>query len=205
MSGLFFAFTALAQQPGVPGRFDYYVLSLSWSPTWCATEGGRRDGEQCGGARHYGFVVHGLWPQYAGGGYPAECGVPAPLPPKLVEDMLPLMPSRKLIEHEWKRHGSCGGLPPTEYFAETRRARAKVQVPAALAAPERTLTLSVEEIERQFIAANPGLTADAVSVVCRRREVAEVRICLGRDLGFRPCARDVRDRCGPSAVLPALR
>ncbi len=24
------------------GDFDYYVLALSWSPTWCALEGDRR-------------------------------------------------------------------------------------------------------------------------------------------------------------------
>lgn len=28
------------------GRFDYYVLALSWSPSWCAAEGDSSDAEQ---------------------------------------------------------------------------------------------------------------------------------------------------------------
>ena len=44
------------------GTFDYYLLSLSWSPTYCADlREGRRD-PQCDG-RPYAFVLHGLWPQ----------------------------------------------------------------------------------------------------------------------------------------------
>jgi len=48
--------------------FDYYVLALSWSPSFCATH---RDPHQCSGDA--GFVLHGLWPQYQGKGYPADC------------------------------------------------------------------------------------------------------------------------------------
>jgi ribonuclease T2 len=47
-----------------PGQFDYYVLSLSWSPSFCEASGerGAPPQQQCG-ARAYSFVVHGLWPQ----------------------------------------------------------------------------------------------------------------------------------------------
>ena len=47
-----------------PGIFDYYVLALSWSPTYCATTGDARGDEQCAPRRNYAFVVHGLWPQF---------------------------------------------------------------------------------------------------------------------------------------------
>lgn len=50
----------------VAGVFDYYVLSLSWSPTFCLTH---QNDSQCSG-KGYGFVLHGLWPQYARGGWP---------------------------------------------------------------------------------------------------------------------------------------
>jgi ribonuclease I len=46
------------------GRFDFFVLSLSWSPQFCSTPAGRKSSMQCGGSRAYGFVLHGLWPQY---------------------------------------------------------------------------------------------------------------------------------------------
>src|SRR5580704_5376656 len=59
-----------------PGEFDYYVLSLSWSPSFCEEaqergNGGRSQQQQCGG-RPFSFVVHGLWPQYERG-YPEYC------------------------------------------------------------------------------------------------------------------------------------
>src|SRR3979411_349189 len=67
--GVATAGTASAQdrRQNAPGEFDFYVLSLSWSPSFCeeAAErgGGGRSQVQCGG-RPYSFVVHGLWPQY---------------------------------------------------------------------------------------------------------------------------------------------
>ena len=38
------------------GDFDYYVLALSWSPTWCALEGDARNSPQCDAAADYGWV-----------------------------------------------------------------------------------------------------------------------------------------------------
>ena len=58
------------QPPAETGVFDYYLLSLSWSPTYCETHAG--DASQCS-QKHFGFVLHGLWPQYAAGGYPQDC------------------------------------------------------------------------------------------------------------------------------------
>ena len=29
------------------GEFDYYVLSLSWSPNWCEIEGDDKNSPQC--------------------------------------------------------------------------------------------------------------------------------------------------------------
>jgi len=100
------------------GQFDFYVLSLSWSPSFCAAaaerEGGHAPTPQCG-ARPYSFVVHGLWPQYDRG-FPEYCQVPAPrLDRGIVSSMLDLMPAPRLIFHEWDRHGTCSGLSPRAY------------------------------------------------------------------------------------------
>ena len=197
---------ALARDRAVAGQFDYYVLSLSWSPTWCGGKAGRSETEQCGGGRRYGFVVHGLWPQYAKGGYPAQCAAAQPVPGRVVEDMLPLMPSRKLIQHEWSRHGTCDGGPPTEYFQRTREAYERVRIPKLLQSPDTPQTLSVDQVEKLFIAANPGMDRKGLAVVCRGHQAAEIRVCLDRDLNFRPCGRDVRPRCkGGAAQFPAAR
>jgi ribonuclease I len=39
-------------------QYDYFLLSLSWSPSYCLTHGDDR--AQC--SKGYGFVLHGLWP-----------------------------------------------------------------------------------------------------------------------------------------------
>ena len=57
---------------GGDGDFDFYVLALSWSPSYCAIEGDGADPAQCANGRPYAFVVHGLWPQYEKG-YPRDC------------------------------------------------------------------------------------------------------------------------------------
>jgi ribonuclease T2 len=88
-----------------PGQFDFYVLALSWSPSFCEASGerGTPPQQQCG-ARPYSFVVHGLWPQYENG-FPEFCQQPAPrLNRNIVSSMLDLMPAPRLIFHEWDRH-----------------------------------------------------------------------------------------------------
>ena len=117
---------------GTPGRFDFYVLALSWSPSFCEKQKPARRAKdpQCSG-RPFSFVVHGLWPQFEQG-YPSYCQVPAPrLERALVDKALDLMPSRGLIYHEWNRHGTCTGLSAQAYFATVRKARAVVTIPPA--------------------------------------------------------------------------
>src|SRR5262245_58243141 len=100
-----------------PGQFDFYVLALSWSPSFCeaAGERGTPPQNQCG-ARPYSFVVHGLWPQYDRG-FPEFCQVPAPrLERNLMTSMLDLMPAPGLVYNEWDKHGTCTGLPARGYF-----------------------------------------------------------------------------------------
>src|SRR5262245_40234951 len=97
-----------------PGQFDFYVLSLSWSPSFCDAAGERGEPPQlqCGSARPYSFVVHGLWPQYERG-FPEFCQRPAPrLDRNIVSSMLDLMPAPGLIFNEWSKHGTCWGANP---------------------------------------------------------------------------------------------
>ena len=116
-----------------PGEFDFYVLSLSWSPSFCeAAEergNGRRTRGQCGG-RPFSFVVHGLWPQYEHG-FPEYCQQPSPrLARNIMVSMLDLMPAPGLIYNEWDKHGTCSGLSPRAYFETIRMARSAVKIPA---------------------------------------------------------------------------
>lgn len=189
------------------GQFDFYVLALSWSPSYCeaAQERGARTGEQCG-ERPYSFVVHGLWPQYEKG-YPEYCQVPAPrLDRAIVSSMLDLMPSPRLIFREWDRHGTCAGFAARSYFDQVRKARAVVKIPADYLELRTPREVAPSEIEEAFIKANPGLSSSAISVVCTSRRLSEVRLCMSKDMQFRACEEIDRRACRrDDVVMPPVR
>ncbi|MGU3493316.1 ribonuclease T2 family protein [Xanthobacteraceae bacterium A53D] len=194
------------QAPDRPGVFDFYVLALSWSPTYCATRD-RPDGLQCGGPRPFAFVVHGLWPQFDKG-FPADCDRAAPrLPQRQIDAMLDLMPSPRLVIHQWRKHGTCSGLTSSGYFDLVRAAAGKVRIPSSYVDPSDYRTVSPAEVETAFIAANPGLEADMISVQCDRTRLREVRICLTRDLAFQACPEVDRRSCptGRRLAVPPSR
>ena len=190
-----------------PGRFDFYVLALSWSPTFCeaSAERGREQKEQCG-ARPFSFVVHGLWPQYETG-FPEFCQQPSPrLDRNIVSAMLDLMPAPRLIFNEWDKHGTCSGLTARAYFETVRKARARVKIPEDYVEPQHPLTVTPAEVEEGFVKSNPGLTREAIAVTCDSRRLSEVRICLNRELSFRDCADVNRRACRrDKLVMPPLR
>lgn len=186
------------------GAFDFYVLALSWSPTHCASEAGqgRDDDLQCRSGRAYGFVAHGLWPQSARG-WPSYCETDAPrrVPSAVMEVAMTVSPSRRLVQHQWEKHGTCSGLSPADYFRATARAVDALSVPKAFVQPAKPLATTADAVRDRFVAANPGLEASAVVVTCRRREIAEVRVCLDKALRPRACSAQVRrSHCGSREV-----
>jgi ribonuclease T2 len=199
---------AQGSRPGdAPGRFDYYLLALSWSPSFCANpEVAAREPTQCSSQRRFSFIVHGLWPQKERG-WPQDCpSQTQTVPPALVQKQLDIMPSPKLVEHQWDKHGTCSGLAPQAYFDLTRQFRTKVIVPPQYAAPTQTLMVTGAEVETAFLKANPGLDPDMVAVTCDQRRIREVRICFTKDGRYRSCGADVRDRCGPERrAMPPTR
>src|SRR5262252_2316182 len=107
---------------GQPGAFDYYLLTLSWSPEFCHSHADR---PECQSGNH-GFVVHGLWPQYVDG-YPENCSnAPGLANPS---EMTDIIPDAGLVAHEWSTHGTCSGLNAESYFKLLRRAFTSIKVP----------------------------------------------------------------------------
>jgi ribonuclease T2 len=192
-----------------PGKFDFYVLSLSWSPSFCAAAAergyGRAPAQQCG-ARPYSFVVHGLWPQYEKG-FPEFCQVPAPrLDHNIVSSMLDLMPAPHLIFNEWDRHGTCSGLSQTAYFETIRKARAVVKIPPEYLSLQEPLNVAPGAMEEAFIKTNSGLAQDDMAVECDKKRLTEVRICFSRTLQFRACPQIARRSCKRDQILmPPVR
>ncbi|MBR9893686.1 ribonuclease T2 [bacterium] len=186
------------------GAFDYYVLSLSWSPTWCALEGDARGSEQC--EADHGWILHGLWPQYHRG-YPSYCPTSAPPPSRArTRDMADIMGSGGLAWHQWKKHGSCSGLSAEDYFALSREAYGRVTRPELLRRLEEPVTLPATLIEDAFLEANPGLEPDMITITCREGRIQEARLCLSATLEPVPCGRDVvRDCTLGNALLDPVR
>ncbi|SOC93168.1 ribonuclease T2 [Rhizobium sp. AN5] len=200
-------------QPGISRRdtgknpvpagtgFDFYVLSLSWSPAFCASSEGSGNRQQCGSDRRYGFVVHGLWPQNETG-YPEFCTSSEPdrVPDAIGRTMFDIMPSMGLIGHQWRKHGACSGLSQKDYFSATRTAFEAVKLPETIASGAKGATLSADAIETAFTDANPGMSKRGVSISCDGKRLEEVRICLNKDMTFRDCPELDRKGCRVSAT-----
>ncbi|MDW5318126.1 ribonuclease [Rhizobium sp. PL01] len=185
--------------------FDFYVLSLSWSPSWCLENDPSGRSMQCDPDNNHGFIVHGLWPQNERG-YPEFCRSRDPdrVPDALGRTLFDIMPSMGLIGHEWRKHGACSGLSQKDYFTVLRAARDKVTMPPALQSVGSTTKTNAAEIETALTSANPGLRNEALAVTCASGRVDEVRICFNKDLSFRACGEIDRAGCKVKSLsLPA--
>ena len=113
-----------------------------------------------------------------------------------------LMPGYGLIIHEWRTHGMCTGLSQEAYFTTLRKAYESVEIPARFQRDESG-RVKPSDVEAAFIAANPGMPADGISIDCDRKYLREVRICLTKDMRFRPCRELERASChAPSVQMP---
>lgn len=176
----------------VAGQFDYYTLVMSWSPTHCVTASPGSSDQQCArqdGLR-YGFVLHGLWPQYEKG-YPEACRIRRKpfVPQPVIDSMLDIMPSGGLVIHEYKLHGTCSGLDPAAYYMVARRAFSSVRIPERFRNPFEPQYVSPRDVEQEFMRANPWLRPEMISVGCSGagNRLRDVRICLTRDGKGRAC------------------
>jgi len=190
---------------GASGQFDHYLMALSWSPSFCA-ENGDRNREQCGSNRNYAFVVHGLWPQYDGGGWPDFCAGDnaGRVPDRVVDDMIGIMPSRGLIGHQWKKHGTCTGMDVEQYFGTVQDAYQRITIPDQFKSITSALKTSPDNIRAAFADANPGLAEKAISVTCDNR-LREVRICMTKAFEFRECSSSGKQCRSDSIVMLPTR
>ena len=185
------------------GQFDYYLLSLSWAPTYCLTH--PDDGAECS-TKGYGFVLHGLWPQYDGGGYPENCDTQFELTSEAAARGRTIYPSERLMSHEWQTHGTCSGGSALDYFSTADRATAAVIIPPAFTAPRGDQSLTAPQIIDLFHRANPQMPDGSMAVACSRANISEIRVCLTKDLIVRACGQGVRNSCPQVPLrLPASR
>ncbi|MBD2627717.1 ribonuclease T2 family protein [Trichormus variabilis] len=195
---------AAAQNRGTPGKFDFYVLTLSWSPDHCARNG-NRDPQQCKPGRKYGFVLHGLWPQYQKG-YPANCTTEK-LPPLVKQKFRGLFPNETLYNHEWEKHGTCSGKNPIEYLALSRQLKYSLVIPTDYNRPDKPFRTTVKDLKNAFVTANSKFTADSIAPYCSDsgRFLQEVFFCYSKDGKAGICSEDIlkrsRKSCGQANFL----
>jgi ribonuclease T2 len=165
-----------------------YSLALSWSPEFCRTR--QRDGGhalQCSGAQgRFGFIVHGLWPEARRGAAPQWCSLNPRPSPAIIRSNLCMMPSPRLIEHEWAKHGSCMARRPEGYFKVAAILWNALRFPD-MDRLSRDPQLTAGTLRQAFAAVNPGWRADAIAVETTRTGwLRELRLCY--DHAFMPTA-----------------
>ena len=200
-----------AQNRGTPGQFDFYVLTLSWSPDYCAKNGvgvarrRHRDRQQCKTGKKLGFVLHGLWPQYQKG-YPANCSTEK-LPLQVKQQFPGLFPSDKLYSHEWEKHGTCTGKTPTEYLTLSKKLKDSVAIPTAYNRPSKPFRTTIQGLKNTFVNANPELNSNGIAPYCSGsgRFLQEVFFCYSKDGNPGVCSEEIINRsrrsCGQADFL----
>lgn len=122
------------------GKFDSYVLALSWQPAFCETKPDKRECETQTPDRYDALYLslHGLWPNrntdkkhtfgFCGvkkyirklDNTAKWCKMPYPkLTNETKNDLAESMPGYAscLELHEWYKHGTCSGLTADKYFS----------------------------------------------------------------------------------------
>ena len=164
-----------------------YTLAVSWSPEYCRGKAGGANDYQCGGQiGRFGFVLHGLWPE--GRGKPPQwCALtPRPSAEELRANLC-MTPVPWLLEHEWAKHGSCMSRTPAGYFKVSSILWDSLKLPDADRLSRQPL-LTVGDMRRAFVAANPGFPRASVGVlVSNGGWLRELYLCYGKDFRPAPC------------------
>lgn len=184
--------------------FDYYILSLSWTPSWCADKGDKRKSPQCNNGREFGFTLHGLWPQYEQG-WPKFCKTSyAPPSRSQTKNISDIMGSSGLAWHQWRKHGVCSNLSSDKYFNLSRKAYEKINRPEVFRKIKYEIKLKTNIVKKAFLESNPELKHTDITIICKDSYLQEIRICLTKALKFRSCPQ-VKSRCTSQIRMSPIR
>jgi len=106
--------------------------------------------------------------------------------------MLQLIPTRALIQHEWAKHGTCSGLSAQDYFGKVEQAFRKVQVPSQFTALSSQKDFSIKDVEESFASTNHA-PEQAFRVSCNAGDLANLEVCLSKELEYQSCMGSVHD------------
>lgn len=190
--------------------FDYFVLVLSWAPSFCNSHPDQDDTRECSDTnRPYSFIVHGLWPEYQKG-WPQFCDTDTqPVPEHIVNAMIDIMPSEQLIQHEWLKHGTCSNLDQQTYFNTIRTLFSHIRIPQRYVSLENPITISPEQLKQDFMDVNPLLNESMIYVKCKsrstRKNLKSVKICFNKSGVPRACGQNETSCKADCITMPAVR
>jgi len=218
MALCFVAHAATAQQDmardqELPGKFDFYLMSFTIAPSFCALSARYAEKQECRAAtdaayRAMPLTVHGLWPnreRVSVNLQPQYCAGPplGRLSPALREKLAHWMPgvADGLDRYEWRRHGACSCLTPEAYFSAA--VRLAEQADSTIGAVLRDSGMLGHEVKvgdlLAAVAAKDASLAAAMVVSCRfpredgsgpsRAYVQEIRLVLSKDFTPEPAER----------------
>lgn len=193
----------------VPGHFDYYMLSLSLAPSFCAPGGGHQNKIECQQLTEDAFeqtplTIHGMWPNLigvSGSHQPGDCPGPAlgTLPDALTADLNRYMPGGdqhdmpdggSLQDHEWMKHGRCSGLSQADYFGAAVTLAKRADDTIGVAMRDQNMlgnAVKIDDLLDAVRAKDPDLAA-AIIVDCQTQKgggqanIGEIRVIIGKDL-----------------------
>lgn len=177
-----------ARQPKRVLPIGGYTLAVSWAPQYCNRNGSEVAARfQCGSGNRFGFTLHGLWPDGEGKDWPQYC-TSAPL---LSEDVLRrnlcATPSVQLLQHEYAKHGTCMGVPPTQYFARATALYGRVRYPD-MNGLSRRRGLTAGAVAAAVARANRGMAANMMRITANRAGwLEEIWICLDKRFAYARC------------------
>lgn len=168
------AFGGQGQARNQAGAFDFYLLTLSWTPEFCHSH---QSNAEC--SEHHGFMVHGLWPQNNDGTWPQNCQTdqPAPTDTSPVADIMPT----DLIPHEWEKHGTCSGLSGNDYLKLIRTVFDSITIPDQFKSPTQTFTIRPGDLKKAFEQANSGLSDQDIAIQLSGGYLNQIEICESKD------------------------
>ena len=183
------------------GDFDYWVMALSWSPDYCATND-YEDEQQCSIGKQLDFVLRGLWPQYDKG-YPSFCSNEE-LSYELKVDYAGLYPNDNLFDHEWEKHGTCTGLTPQDYLEWSETLKETLVIPAVFGSLLEPFRSDAESLSAEFIAVNPEFTEDSFAAYCSGsgRFLKEIFVCYEKNGQPTDCSPEALSKAAKSCGQP---
>ncbi|XP_039123094.1 ribonuclease 2 [Dioscorea cayenensis subsp. rotundata] len=219
LSLFFFLISASLLLPGLQGsadrgvlglsqrEFDYLALALQWPGTYCQSTHYCCPSNGC--CRPYAltqFTIHGLWPDYDDGTWPACCSS-SEFDVKKISSLIPTLekywPSLSCSSaslchggkglfwgHEYEKHGTCS-YPVIQdeysYFSKALDLYFKYNITDILSRAGFLATNSETYFVKDIVAALEKAIGTSPQLVCKRGSLQELRICFYKDFTPRDC------------------